>query len=122
MNAFGVALPLQRDSADGFAMIKTIKKLVKQNLKMLLLTNPGERVMAPNFGVGIKQFLFHNFGTNTQVQIEDKIKEQVKIYMPAVRISEINFGLTDPDHNTLGFSIVYSIPDINIKDFLEFTI
>tara|TARA_Y100000310_G_C20111705_1_gene547418 strand:- start:91 stop:459 length:369 start_codon:yes stop_codon:yes gene_type:complete len=122
MNAFGVALPLQRDSADGFVMIKTIKTLIKQNLKMLLLTNPGERVMAPSFGVGIKQYLFQNFGHSTPADIENKIREQVKIYMPAINIQEISFGRTDPDSNTLGFSIVYSIPDINIKDFLEFTI
>jgi len=113
---------LQRDSGDGFAMIKTIKKLIKQNLKMLLLTDPGERVMEPNFGIGIKRYLFQNFGFSTQAEIENKINEQVRIYMPAVKIKEINFGRVDPDNNVLGFSIVYSIPDINIKDFLEFTI
>ena len=61
MASIGVRLPLTLDSTDGFGMIKTIRDMIKQNLKMLVLTNPGERVMEPDFGVGISQFLFGNF-------------------------------------------------------------
>ena len=35
-------------------LIKTVKDNVKQNLKMLLFTAPGERVMLPDYGVGLK--------------------------------------------------------------------
>jgi hypothetical protein len=122
MASFGVALPLALDSNDGFVMLKSVKKLIKQNLKMLLLTNPGERVMEPDFGVGVKQFLFQNFGSGTEGQIDSKIREQVNIYLPIVNILNISFGLINPDNNHLGFSIVYSIPDIGARDLLEFTI
>ena len=37
MASFGVALPIQRDSADGFRMLKDFRKLIAQNLKMLVL-------------------------------------------------------------------------------------
>ena len=88
---------------------------------MLLLTSPGERVMEPKFGVGIKTFLFENFGIDTKARIESKIREQVRIYLPAVQIREINFGLTDPDNNHLGLQIRYSIPAIQVSDLLELT-
>jgi phage baseplate assembly protein W len=42
----------------GYHLISDIRTNIKQNLKMLVLTSPGERVMDPNFGVGIKRFLF----------------------------------------------------------------
>ena len=58
MSSIGVALPLLRSSNDGFEMLKTIKETVKQNLKTIILTNPGERIMDPEFGVGIRRFLF----------------------------------------------------------------
>ena len=51
MSSIGVALPLRLDFSDGFVMIKDIKRMFRQNLKMLILTNPGERVMDPLFGV-----------------------------------------------------------------------
>ena len=121
MASFGVALPLQTDLADGFTMVKNLNTLVKQNLKMLILTIPGERVMEPNFGVGLSRYLFENFGQNTMSQISSKIREQAGIYLPAVEIRNITFGTTDPDSNYLGIAIEYSIPNIGITDLLELT-
>ena len=121
MASFGVALPLQLDSADGFAMIKNINSLVKQNLKKLILTIPGERVMEPNFGVGLTTYLFEHYSEDTMSQISSKITEQVGIYLPAVQINNIDFGITDPDSNYLGIAIEYSIPSIGIADLLELT-
>ena len=122
MSSFGVALPLEIDSGDGFVMIKSIKKLVRQNLKMLLLTDPGERVMEPNFGVGLKRFLFENYGSGVEAQIDTKIRQQVNIYLPAVSILNIAFGIADPDYNRLAFSVIYSIPNLGTNDFIEITI
>ena len=54
-------LPLLVDkSQPGFELIDNIRDLVKQNVKMVVLTSPGERVMIPDFGVGIKGLLFEN--------------------------------------------------------------
>ena len=45
MSSLSVALPLRYSTTDGYEMNKSIKDVLKQNLKMLVLTNPGERVM-----------------------------------------------------------------------------
>ena len=122
MASLAVKLPITRDSGDGFTMIKDFRTLIKQNLKMLLLTNPGERVMEPNFGVGINSYLFSSFNQNTFDTIETKILEQVSIYLPVLTIKEINFATEGADFNTLNASIEYSIPSLNVGDLLEFTI
>ena len=122
MASLGVKLPLSLDSSDGFTMIKDMKTLVKQNLKMLILTNPGERVMEPLFGVGMNRYLFENFSQNTYATIDAKIREQVSIYMPMVSVVDIFFDSDGEVHNTLKMQLRYSIPVINVKDLLEFTI
>ena len=91
MSAFGVKLPLTKDSADGFTSLKRIQDTVRQNLKMLILTNPGEKIMDVNYGVGIKSFLFSSRYNFTQTEIEQKIRDQVSFYMPAVIIRKIDF-------------------------------
>ena len=65
MSSLAVKLPLTRDSVDGFVMIKNLQTMVRQNFKMLLLTNPGERVMMPLYGDGLKQYLFEQFTSST---------------------------------------------------------
>ena len=122
MASIGVRLPLTLDGTNGFGMITRIRNMVKQNLKMLILTNPGERVMEPEFGVGIKQFLFQNFSDNVYSQIDSKIREQVSIYMPSVTIQEVSFYSVEPDSNMVSFRLSYSIPSIAANDLLEFTI
>jgi|10_taG_2_1085330.scaffolds.fasta_scaffold487254_1 hypothetical protein len=121
-NALGVKLPLAKSSADGWQLIKTIRGLVKQNLKMILLTYPGERVMEPNFGVGVGSYLFKNFTESTYAEIDSKIREQVSRYLPVVTIDNIIFDASGQDFNELYMSLRYSIPNINVKDVLEFTV
>ena len=122
MSSLGVKLPLTQDSGDGFTMIKSIKGMVKQNFKMLLLTNPGERVMEPNFGVGLKTYLFASATEDIQAQIGAKIREQVQLYLPIIRIRDMQFGLSNIDTNTLAMQIIYDIPSLGLQDLIEFTI
>jgi uncharacterized protein len=122
MASISVRLPLSLDNTDGFGMIKRIRSMINQNLKMLILTNPGERVMEPEFGVGIKQFLFQNFSSDVYSQIDFKIREQVGKYMPSVNVREVNFYSIEEDSNKISFRLVYSIPSIAVNDLLEITI
>ena len=122
MSSFGVALPITKNSIDGFTMIKSFRRLIKQNLKMLILTAPGERVMEPEFGVGLRNFLFQNFGSQTYVLIEARIRDQVSKFMPVVNILNIQFDTSGTDSNTLGIALAYSVPVIGITEMLEITI
>ena len=58
MRGLSPKLPLTRNSETGYSLNKTYRDMVKQNIKMLLLTAPGERIMDSNFGVGLKTYLF----------------------------------------------------------------
>lgn len=124
MSSLGVALPLELSSIDGFQMIKTIKKLVSQNLKMLILTVPGERVMIPSFGVGVKTYLFANNDENVRGRLSQKIYEQAQKYLPAVKINNIFFSdnLYDYENGILAVIIEYSLPSIGESDLLRITI
>lgn len=122
MSSLGVKLPLARDASDGYGMIKSFKTMIRQNFKMLILTSPGERVMEPNFGVGLKKYLFENFNEGVFAKIERDIFSQTNLYLPMITINEIRFNTALMDENQLGIQIRYSIPNLNIQDLLEFTI
>ena len=122
MSSFSVALPLRRDSNDGFVMNKKFTKLVRQNLKMLLLTVPGERIMDPEFGVGLKTYLFQNFHEGTLAEIDAKVREQAAKYLPVVSIIGLSFDQSRIDTNQLGIAIKFTIPNIGATDLLQITI
>jgi phage baseplate assembly protein W len=115
-------LPLSYDDADGFRTLKSFSTMVKQNFKMLLLTNPGERVMYPEYGVGMQRYLFEDFSDNTYAKMDARIRKQVSLYMPFIQIQEVNFQGYAELANTLGVRISFIIPQIGMRDLLEFTI
>tara|TARA_Y100000034_G_C6875905_1_gene400562 strand:- start:712 stop:1095 length:384 start_codon:yes stop_codon:yes gene_type:complete len=114
MKGYSPKLPLALDPVDGpFRLTKSLKEVVQQNLKMLILTSPGERVMVPSFGVGLYNYLFELNTQHTQMEIRRRINQQVAIYMPFVQILDVQFGDIggmDADMNFLGVTIKYSAP------------
>ena len=90
----GVAFPL--DEVNIFKGTQTIKEQVKSNLINLLLTEPGERINEPNFGIGIKKILFEQ---NPNVEIlKEKINNQIEFYLPLISLSNININFVDDEH------------------------
>ena len=91
MSGISPKLPLYKDSVDGIALNKTLKQMTRQNLKMIILTSPGERIMHPKFGVGLRRYLFMNNTSRTLSDISRKIEQQVRTYLPSVNIRSIKF-------------------------------
>ena len=86
MSGLSVKLPLVVSNVFGpYELNTTFNELAKQNLKMLVLTNPGERIMHPDFGVGISRFLFENNTSDTYGEIRSRIHEQVNIYLSYIQ-------------------------------------
>ena len=109
---------LERSTEDGFALVKSLKLNIRQNLKMLLLTSPGERVMAPRFGVGMRRFLFEMQSDEVFAAIDSKIREQVSIYLPYVKIQQVQFDKSNMDKNKIKLKLTYSVPRISLNDVL----
>ena len=119
MRGYSPKLPLELDPTDGFRLTRSLKEVVSQNLKMLLLTSPGERIMEPTFGVGLYNYLFQLNTEFTRSEIRERIYEQVRTYMPFVQIGEVSFGASegaDIDSNSLGISVRYAIPSTGEVD------
>ena len=122
MKGYSPKLPLMLDPTDGFRLTRNLKEVVSQNLKMLLLTSPGERVMEPTFGVGLYNYLFELNNEFTRMDIRERIFQQVREYMPFVKIVGINFGPEegiDIDESSLGVVIKYEIPSTGEADVLQ---
>ena len=123
-------LPISSDNRFGYSMLVNMRQAISQNLKCLLLTAPGERVMDPSFGVGLKKYLFQNYGPEVVKNLKVNIRQQVSKYMPFVSIqsAEVSFGddleniVTIPDStdsNKLYVSVRYIVQSVGISDVLN---
>jgi phage baseplate assembly protein W len=138
-------LPIRKDPIDGFSLNKTIPEAVHQNLKNLFLTAPGERIMDPDFGVGLRNYLFEQNVSEVHEIIKKVAIEQVKKYMPFVILRRIDFfeneRTTDPLNQSatgiinnnisydsvtnvhrLNIAVTYSIKGVNVLDVLKISV
>jgi phage baseplate assembly protein W len=122
MPAFSPKLPLERDRVYGYAMNEKLKDVVTQNLKMLLLTSPGERVMDPEFGAGLRRQLFKMKVQGLETDIRGIIYQQVKKYMPYVEIPSIEFADIPENPHALIVVIHYIVPSLSLKDVIDINI
>ena len=110
----GVAFPL--DETNLFNGTETIREQVKSNLINLLLTQPGERIFLPKYGVGLKYLLFEQ-QINLEI-LEEKIRTQTTRYIPQIEITELRTGLSEDQH-TVFINISYRFFTDNNTDSIQ---
>lgn len=115
---YGIApkLPFAKDSEGKFMNTQTIMENTQQNLKNVILTCPGERIMMPDFGVGLRNYLFRNATSRTESELGSRIRTQVGRYLPFVEISDlfIDTGVA----NVLSLRLTYSVSGLTTEEEL----
>jgi hypothetical protein len=117
-----VALPLAVSSTDGaYNVHKNLKSVARQSLKMLILTAPGERMMFPDFGVGMRRYLFEQNIPGFDTELKAKVAEQVTKYIPYIQLTGLSV-VDSKDNNTINLKISYSVPSAGLGDEFVFPI
>jgi phage baseplate assembly protein W len=119
-----VSLPVDKNStnasSDGYQMIRGYRNLVKQNFKNLMLTSPGEKVMDPLFGVGVRKYLFELRQLGMEFKLEGRIYSQARKYLSYITIRQVNF-INSSNDNKLGVHISYFINPLNVQEFFNYS-
>lgn len=123
MQGYSPRLPLEKDESDGsFSMNKTAIDSIRQDLKMLLLTSPGEKMMDVEYGVGLKRFIFEQNIEETYAKIKNKINEQVTKYMNFVSVLDIQIFAAEQNENVVYVIVTFSVPSLNVTEELNLSL
>lgn len=85
--------------------------LLIQDIQLLLLTIPGERVQRPTFGCGLRSFLWENMDTLVRSG-PDVIKKALEINEPRITVRAV---IASPNYNTglIAFQIKFIVNATN---------
>lgn len=86
---------------------------VRQAVLIVLLTNPGERMMRPTFGAGLNEFLFEPINSTTMATVAQRVEDSLIDWEP--RIDVISVSVTPDSKNvaTLLIDIQYRVRATN---------
>lgn len=88
---------------------------IRQSLQILLSTSPGERVMEPTFGCGLKAKMFETLTESTAAQIKDLIGRAILFFEPRITVEKIAIEEADMLEGVIGISIDYWIRATNSR-------
>ena len=117
----GILTPVSFDSTSGamFKMSYDIAQQIKDNLKNLLLTNRGERLMLSDFGSDLRKLGLELSNDDVATTAIRQIAQSVGKYMPFVSLQNFETKNEASDNgNTIGVvvRVTYSVPTIGVTD------
>ena len=108
----GLDLPIARQAGDTmgyFATTKTTMDAIKNDIRLLLMTQRGERLFQPFLGMDIRRFLFEQITDNTAIEIENDIVDTIETWLPFVQLQNIEVDLNDQNKNQIKINITFNI-------------
>ena len=85
----GIAFP-PRIGSDGRVAWSEGEANIREAIRILLLTMPGERLRRPAFGAGLDRFLFEPNTTSTRRVLEDRITRTLAALEPRIALESVD--------------------------------
>lgn len=88
---------------------------ISEAIKIILQTVPGERVMRPEFGCGINEYVFSVINKSNLLQIQNEVERALTLYEPRIIVENISARLEDSHGSTLLINIDYIVKNTNAR-------
>jgi phage baseplate assembly protein W len=115
--AVGVNLPFSGPGV--FTPNYLTSQAIKNNIINYFLTNPGEIILNPTFGGGLRNYIFEQIAENTLDFLKQDVEQKLEKYFPSVIIDALDV-LRNDDNNSVSVQLKYSIEYSNINDNITF--
>lgn len=101
---YGVTMPFA--STAGILPFQADDRLIKNDLLILLLTAPGQRVMRPGFGTPINRYLFEPADTNDYQLLRTSILNAIEVNEPRVIVEDV---VVNGNENQLNIKVIFRL-------------
>jgi len=109
----GWKFPIEVDKATGRIRMSDGEEDIRESIRIILGTSKGERMMRPEFGCELRDFVFGVTDITTLRLLENKIKESITIWEPRVEDVKVEVALDDDIPGKLNISITYMVRSTN---------
>jgi hypothetical protein len=78
---------------------------IRESMRVILLTEPGERVMREDFGCGLRRFLFEPNTPTTRALIRERVERSIARWERRVRVEDVAVDADPGDERVIAISI-----------------
>jgi phage baseplate assembly protein W len=116
----GWKFPVEVDATTGQIALSEYEQDIREAVRLILLTARGERVMRPDFGAGLYEFVFASMSATTVGTLQAEVQEALLTWEPRIEVLAVD---VTPDPGELGkllIDIAYRVRATNTRFNLVF--
>lgn len=111
----GWAFPVTFSEGNHQLNLTSYEQNVNESIKIILLTNTGERSLNPRFGSGLQQFFFRKMDETLKGEIIDVVKFSLLHNEPRITVLEITVVYANISSGLIEIRIVYLFNQTNTR-------
>ncbi len=89
---------------------------IRESIRIILLTEPGERLFLPDFGAGLRSFLFQPNNLSTHRIIREQITQALIRWEPRIQLDTVTVAHDPDDPQGAIATIRYSLVATQARD------
>lgn len=108
----GWAFPVQ-SGPDGEIKMAAYEEDIRLAILIILQTNPGERVMRPDFGAGLNALVFEPVNTTSMALVKHRVEQALILWEPRINLQEVQVTTDLEERNRLLIEVSYQVRATN---------
>ena len=104
----GWGFPVQA-GPDGEVTMTEFEQDIRQSIRIILGTNPGERVMRPDFGAGLNALVFEPLNTTTMALVQHRVELALVTWEPRITVESVQVSTNPEERNLLMIEVSYRV-------------
>ena len=100
-------LPVPDES--GQLRFRSLEESVRDQIRVILLTRPGEQLMKPDFGAGLEAFVGEPNTVETRRRIRDRIRQSLAAWEPRILLDRVEVLADETDQAEVRAEIHYRL-------------
>ncbi|MEO0552132.1 MAG: GPW/gp25 family protein [Bacteroidota bacterium] len=111
----GWAFPPRFDFISNIPTMVEEEEDIKESIRIILSTSPGERIMNPKFGCTLSLFVFDSIDSTFVNRVTDSVRTAILNYEPRVTLDEISVDTSESFEGIVYITLDYTIRKINVR-------
>lgn len=115
----GLKFPFEISKEHGQVQVSEFRENIRQSVEIILQTEPGERMLHPQFGTKLHQFLFENMDAQTKEMIEREVRHSLSMWEKRIWDIEVEADMDTGRQGELYVAVTYRIAGREEREHVE---
>lgn len=108
--------------ATGSLQYPTLERSVRDQIRIILLTRPGEQLMRPDFGAGLEEFVHDSNSLQTRRRMRDEIQQNLAGWEPRIELDRVEVFEVPETPSFIRVEVYYRIRRTGLAQQVNLTV